>query len=231
MRKKRMRKKTDDGLFSVQAMVRDSLSRLWNEHPDRIPSLAEIFVDLLNTDGNLGISSKKRIEDVIRLLRLQAGYRSQFVEAMHTEMRVAEDLYCDSYVKVSFQLNEVLRKYSFTPQFDLAESGPMFFFLSAEAEEGSSPDEQNETAAIMCALQLADRGQIDMVRQCSCGTFFVPRRIDMHHCSTACRVTQHQSTEEFKAKRRKADRERYRLHRDGKVKQVQGGKNVTHKAR
>jgi hypothetical protein len=45
--------------------------------------------------------------------------------------------------------------------------------------------------------------------KCRCGKFFLARRIDQRHCSTNCRVREHQSSDEFKEKRRIYDRRHY----------------------
>ena len=141
------------------------------------------------------------------------------------------DAYFISLIECNRELNEGLSRYRVIPQIHPIGDGPLLYFRSYKPNDGYG-QEQYEIGAVMCALQLADRNQIDDVRERSCGTFFVAGRIDKSHCSTKCRVKAHQSSEEFKAKRREADRERYRLHRDGKVKQPNRRKsNGTQKAR
>jgi hypothetical protein len=227
MAKSRMRKKGDDGLFAVHGMVRASLERLWRRKNP--PTLSEVLVDLLNGNKLTG-KSKRRVARIIQLIRFQKGYKSQFNASMHLNDDSLADIYFNSYAECGFELSESLRNYKVIPQFDPAEFGPMLYFLSAKSN-GGSPEEQTEIGAVMCTLQLAERDQIDNVRKCSCGKFFVAGRIDQSYCSVKCRVKTHQSSDEFKAKRRRADRERYRLHRDGKVKESGGRKHVTKKTR
>jgi hypothetical protein len=223
MAKSRMRKKDDGGLLAVHGLVRESLERLWKG--EKPPTLSEILVDFLN-GSKLTPKSKERVERIIQLIRFQKGYKSQFNARVQLNDDLLADLYFNSYARCSFELSENLRKYRVIPQFDFAEFGPMLSFVSARSD-GGSPEKQAETSAVMCALQLAERDQLENVCKCSCGVFFVAGRIDQSYCSVTCRVKAHQSSDEFKARRRKADRERYRLHRDGKVKEVRGRKHGT----
>jgi hypothetical protein len=243
-----MRKKGDDGLSTVYAMVREFSERLsqFESLPKRLskfdeslpthlskseslPTLSEVLVELLNGD-TLTAVSKPRVERILHLLKFQRGYVSQLATRLHSRDQVAADLYVTSLLECNFELKERLLCYKVTPQIHPAGTPPALFFLPVESS-GQSLEEKAEVAAVMSALQLAQQSQIDNVRECSCGTFFVAGRIDQQHCSTKCRVKAHQSSEEFKAKRREADRNRYRLHRDGKVKETNGRKDGTQKAR
>ena len=230
MAKSRMRKKGDDGLWAVHAIIPELSERLLKGgHP---PALSELLVELLNGHVLTG-DSKRRVERIIQLLRFQKGYASQFTACLDSpEPNGLTDIYLDSLIECNRELSERLFNYTVIPQIHPIGKGnvPTLYFLSAESH-GGSPEEQTEIGAVMCALQLAERDQIDNVRECSCGTFFVAGRIDQQYCSVKCRVKAHQSSDEFKAKRRKADRERYRLHRDGKVKESGGRKHGTQETR
>lgn len=228
MAKSRSGTTRDDGLFAVHTMVREFSDRLLKL--ESAPTLAEIVVELLN-GKRLATPRKERVERIIELLRFQRGYEAQARSRHRSGDQVAVDLYISALLDCNFELNEKLRAYQVTPQIDPIGAAPTLFFLAAQSSDDGT-EESAEVAAVMCALQLAQQGHIDNVRGCSCGTFFVAGRIDQQHCSTKCRVKAHQSSEEFKAKRREADRERYRLHTDGKVKETNRRKsNGTQKAR
>jgi hypothetical protein len=226
MTKSRMRNKSGDGLWTVHALVHQFSERLSSYAS--APTLSEVFVEVLNGDTLTG-ASKRRVKRIVELLRFQKSYESQVMARLRDD--VMADLYVDALLKCNFELNEMLLRYKVTPQIHPGAVAPTLFFLSAESS-GDSPQETAEVGAVMCGLQLTEHNQIDNVRECSCGAFFVAGRIDQYHCSAKCRVKAHQSSEEFKAKRREADRERYRLHRDGRVKQPNGRKsNGTQKTR
>jgi hypothetical protein len=226
MAKKRMGAKGDDGLLATATMVRKFSKRISDYKS--LPTLSEVLVELLN--GNTLTSARKqRVERIIQLLQFQRGYESQLAARLRVHDQFS-DLYVTSLVNCNIELNEMLLNYKIIPQVHTWGAAPTLYFLTADSD-GHSSKEDSETGAVMCALQLADRNQIGDVRKCSCGTFFVAGRIDQDYCSVKCRVKAHQSSEEFKAKRREADRERYRLHKDGKVKESNRRKNVTQKAR
>jgi len=63
----------------------------------------------------------------------------------------------------------------------------------------------------MGLTHLALRDELDRVRRCRCGKYFFARRLDQVYCRTKCRVLYHQSSPEFKVKRRKYQREWYHL--------------------
>lgn len=227
MAKKRMGAKGDDGLLATAAMVRKFSKRISDYNS--LPTLSEVLVELLN--GNtLTSASRQRVERIIQLLQFQRGYESQLVARLRVRDQMVADLYTSSLVNCNEELNEMLMNYTIIPQIHPWGTPPTLHFLAADSK-GHSSKEDSETGAVMCVLQLADRNQIGDVRGCSCGTFFVAGRIDQNYCSVKCRVKAHQSSEEFKAKRREADRERYRLHHEGKVKETNRRKNVTQKTR
>jgi hypothetical protein len=207
-------------------MVREFSERLSNYKS--LPTLSDVLIELLNGNA-LTTASKQRVERIIQLLRFQKGYESQLTTRLHVRDQAVADLYITSILECNFELNEKLKSYKVTPQIHPVGTAPTLYFLPVESN--SRAPEEAEVGAVMCALQLAQRSQIDNVRGCLCGTFFVAGRIDQNHCCVKCRVRAHQSSEEFKAKRRKADRERYRQHRDGKVKETNRRKNGTQKTR
>jgi hypothetical protein len=226
MAKSRVREKGNDGLFAVHAMVRDFSERLSSYKLP--PTLSEVLIDLLN-GNSLKAANKERVVRIHELLRFQKGYASQAIARFRSRGKFS-DFYIENLLECYFELNERLSSYKITPQIDPIGAAPTLYFLPAESS-GHSPEEKAEVGAVMCALQLAQQDQIDTVRECLCGTFFVAGRIDQNYCSARCRVKAHQSSEEFKAKRREADRERYRLHKDGKVKETNRRTNGTKKTR
>jgi hypothetical protein len=226
MAKSRMRKTGDDGLWAVHTIIPELSERLTRD--GQLPMLSEILAELLN-GRELAADSKERVERIIQLLRFQKGYWTQIAERADSRDNTLADIYTDSLIACNRELNEALINYKVTPQIHPGVAAPLLYFFSAESN-GGSRKRQTEIGAVMCVLQLAERDQIDNVRKCSCGTFFVAGRIDQQYCTAQCRVKAHQSSEEFKAKRRKADRARYRLHRDGKVKEGGGKKHGAQKA-
>jgi hypothetical protein len=226
----------DDGLLDVAGFICDFFEGLRH---NRLPtSLSQALVHLLNGDA-LSADSKRRVEEIMLQLRFQKQYQTILTERLKEHLRSRTEqgsslsgdphlnLYSGALILGSRDLNRMLVRYSVTPRIDPTLQLRTLYFVPLD----SGREEKAEIAAVMCALQLADRGQIDNVRPCSCGGYFVPVRIDQSYCSTNCRVKAYQSSEEVKAKRRKADRERYQLHRDGKVKQTTRRKHGTQKTR
>lgn len=191
------------------------------------PSMSELLVEILN--GNqLDADSKARVVRIIQLLQWRQGYHAQLV--MGGQSEIQSEMLVDAFVNVGFELNEALGNYSVTPQIDISSRLPEVVYTSPDPSTGSQ-QKKIESSAVMAVIQLAERDQLSGVRQCTCEKFFHTRRIDQYHCSASCRVKVHHASDEFKAKRREADRERYRLHRDSKVKETTRRKNVTRKAR
>lgn len=231
MAKRRMRGKGDDGLFAVHSMIRE-FSKHLSDHKSP-PTLSEVLVELLNGEA-LTSRSKERVERMMQLFRMRKGYESQIFTRIRSKGKAAVGdlmigLLIDSAVDTTSELNDLLLHYAVVPQFHPVGEASTLYYLPGDSN--FSPEKRVEVGAVMCAVQLAERNQIQNVRQCSCGTFFVAGRIDQNYCSVKCRVKSHQSSEEFKAKRREADRERYRLHHDGKVKETSRRKNVPQKTR
>jgi hypothetical protein len=68
-------------------------------------------------------------------------------------------------------------------------------------------------------FHLAEDRLISNFRECLCGKLFFAKRSDQKSCKALCRHKLYEQTEEFKAKRREKMRERYRLHKEGRVKE------------
>lgn len=118
-----------------------------------------------------------------------------------------------------FELEDLLGRYWVSPRVYFREGQPVMIYhttnLNGEAKYRIEPD---EIAAAMAVLQLALRDELDRIRKCSCGKFYLARRLDQLYCCTKCRVREHQSSEEFRAKRRVYLRNLYRLKKSGRVK-------------
>jgi hypothetical protein len=215
--KSRKGKGDRDARFTVGVMLSEFSKRVAND--ETLPTPSEMLVDLMNGDVLSG-DSKLRVERIIQLLRGQKEYISLISAHVreHGTPLIAE-AYMMTLIDISDQLNEKLSRYAVIPQTQSFFPVPFHYFLPA-ASNDRSPEERAEVSAVLTAVQLAQRDQLQDVRQCSCGDYFVAGRIDQSYCSVKCRVKAHQSSEEFKAKRRKADRKRYRLHREGKVKEA-----------
>ncbi len=207
MPKRRMRKKDEDGLLAANAFAGYAMVPEFSEHlskHDSFPTLAELLVALMNGD-TLPAASKQRVQWIIQLLRIQKECE-RLATRLDPRDQVGANKYAAALLKFNLELNERLVCYKVTPQI-IPAGTPTLYFLSAEWSS-QSPEENAEVSAVMCVLQLVQQSHTDNLRACLCGTFFVAGRIDQQHCSTKCRVKAHQSSEEFKAKRREADRER-----------------------
>jgi hypothetical protein len=191
------------------------------------PTVAEELVETLN-GGNLDTEGRSRVLRVIQLLQTRHWYTARLLrgDLKDWDSRHSVAL-LEVLIEDAFTLNELLLRYRLSPQIGPLRKITTLSFLPFDEDTSVA-----ESSAVMRALQLAERDDFDRVRECTCGKFFLAGRIDQQHCSTACRVKAHQSSDEFKAKRREADRERYRLHRDGKLKETNRRKsNGTQKAR
>lgn len=227
MAKSRKGKREGEGQFDVSVMLGEFSNRLAREEP--LPTPSEMLVELMNGDV-LTSDSKMRVERIIQLLRGQKEYVSLISARFLREQAasVLTEAYMLTLIDINNQLNEKLSRYAVIPQTQSFFPAPFHYFLPADSNN-RSPDERAEVGAVLAAVQLAQRGQLQDVRQCSCGSYFVAGRIDQNYCSVKCRVKAHQSSEEFKAKRRETDRQRYQLHAKGKVKQTTRRKDGTKK--
>jgi hypothetical protein len=221
MEKKRMGTPSDARALVTAEMRTEFLGRI--ENPASPPSDSELLIELLNGDKLSG-AGRERATRVIAILQTRHEYmprllRGEFGKKEHFELLVG------ALLEDALELNELLSRYSVSPQIDPFGVSPKIYFFAVGAN-----GEEAERAAVMSVLQIAERDELGSVRQCRCGEFFPAKRSDQRHCSLNCRVKEHQSSEEFKAKRRKADRDRYRLHRDGKVKEGRTGEYGTQEA-
>ena len=79
--------------------------------------------------------------------------------------------------------------------------------------------EANQMPALVAALELAQRGEIDRVRRCANDrNWFLARTADSRFCSTKCRERYHQRNPEYMAKRREYARNLYQLHKNKNIK-------------
>jgi integrase len=85
---------------------------------------------------------------------------------------------------------------------------------SAKDEWGSIP----ESDAIDAMVDLARDRLLPRVEKCLCGKWFFARFSHQHFCSSKCRDKHHQSSPEFKEKRRKYMRRYQRLQRSANVR-------------
>jgi hypothetical protein len=221
MAKKRMGKPSDARALVTADMLTKFRDRI--ENPPSPPSDSELLIDLLNGDKLFG-AGRERATRVITILQTRQEYMPRLLRG---EFREHFEPLVEVLLNDALELNELLSSYQISPQIDPIGVSPKIYFFAPTQTNG----EDAERAAVMSALQLAERDELESVRQCRCGKFFLAKRSDQRHCSMNCRVKEHQSSEEFKVKRRKADRERYRLHSNGKVKEGRGGKHGTQKTR
>lgn len=234
MAKKRKGNAEADDLFNVRRLLWEASKQIAKAEPGPTPQ--GMFIELMNGDSLTG-ESKTRIERIIQLFRGLKDYQGLIAARIHEESKFADSemykLTTEALMLTLFdwssQLNKCLARYAVVPQFELFWPAPLHYFLPADATN-RSPAERAEAGAVLTAVLLAQRNQLQDVKQCSCGRYFAAGRIDQSYCSVKCRVKAHQSSDQFRAKRREADRARYRLHRDGKVKEGKRRKHGTQKA-
>jgi hypothetical protein len=177
------------------------------------PTVAEELVETLN-GSNLDAESRSRVLQILQLLQTRQRYTSGLLRGDFGDWKSRQTVaLLEVLLDDAFTLNELLLRYRLSPQI-----GPLRKITTLSFVPSDEDSSVAESSAVMRALQLAERDELDRVRECKCGKFFLAGRIDQQHCSTACRVKAHQSSEEFKAKRRVAERERYKLKQAGKVK-------------
>ena len=70
--------------------------------------------------------------------------------------------------------------------------------------------EKGEGHAVVHIIALTERGLIDRVRRCSCGTWFFARNVKMTHHTARCRHRDYKSTPEWREKRNRYMRDYYR---------------------
>ena len=163
-----------------------------------------------------GTAANRRVSRIIELLQKERAvtlYRSLARSCTDAErLRLARLI---AHVSESpFELNELLLRYWVSPRLMFLDKGPLtVYFFTAKTRHRV---EMGEIGAVMCLTHLGN--DIDRVRKCNCTKYFLARRLDQVYCSTKCRVRYHQSSIEFKVKRREYQRAWYHLKKSGKVK-------------
>jgi len=158
---------------------------------------------------------RDRVLRIIGLLRTRRWYMSRLLQSDPATLESKQTVsLMEVLLSDADTLNAMLQRYTLAPQVNPIQRVPSLMYIPTDEVLNGL-----EAATVMRILHLAERDDLDRVRDCNCGRFFLAGRIDQQHCSVACRVKAHQSSDEFKAKRRIAERERYKLKRSGKVKQ------------
>jgi len=173
----------------------------------------EGLVSWLN--GTAGRRSTARVSRIIELLQ-----RERAIESLKSSRIAAEQLRAAKLItsvpESPLELNKLLLRYWVSPRLMFLEDGPQVVYFSTRKSRDRV--EIGEIAAVMCVTYLGSRDELDRIRKCQCGKYFLARRLDQLYCQTKCRVRYHQSAADFKAKRRKYQREWYHLKKSGKVK-------------
>jgi len=186
------------------------------------PTTAEELVQDLNSN-RLDAPGKARVKRIIQLLqKWQAFLASSGSMGMWKRSRTQSEqqhLFALALAVPgdALDLDELLARYWVSPRI-IPYTGAIRIAYIVRKSKGNAGAEEAESGAVMCVLQLALRDELDRVRSCDCGKFFFAHRIDQRYCSTGCRVRYHQSSEEFRAKRREYLRKLYHLKKYGKVK-------------
>jgi len=155
--------------------------------------------------------AKSRIARIIQLLQQQRALVS-FDSAKTDAERQRQLRLVRSVSGNPLELDDLLARYWVSPRVIFFPKGPRMLYATTDPS-GKPRDKigTDEIAAAMCVMHLAVRDELDRFRKCDCGKFFLAGRLDQIYCSTNCRVRYYQSSEEFKAKRRKYLRDLYRL--------------------
>jgi len=195
------------------------------------PATAEELVVVLNRK-ELGAQGKTRVKQVIQLLQKWQAFMSRFGWGAAKTQAERERLieFASAVPGDALDLDELLSRYWVSPRIVPDRGAPRIAYV-VQASKGNEGAIESESGAVMCALQLFVRDELDRVRLCDCGNFYFAKRIDQRYCSTKCRVRFHQSSEEFKAKRRVYLRKLYRQNKQRKVKQQKKGTHGSQKTR
>lgn len=222
-----------DDRFKAHMLLGEFSKQIGDGEP--APAPQGMFIELMNGDS-LASESKTRIERVIQLFRGLKEYQALIsVRVREQADSAVTEAYMLTLLDMSGQLNRLLSQYAVIPQIQPLWPEPHHYFLPADTFSLPTDSmkrieaKQAEVGAVLTIVQLAQRNKLQDVKKCLCGNYFLAGRIDQNYCSVKCRVKAHQSSEEFKAKRREADRKRYRLHVDGKIKESKRGKHGTQK--
>ena len=173
----------------------------------------ERLVSWLN--GTAGTSSNARVSRLIDLLQKERAIHSLASSRTGAERARAAGL-ITSISESPHELDDLLLRYWVSPRLMFLEDGPQIIYFSTSKTRGKV--EMGEIGAVMCVTYLGLRDELDRIRKCQCGKYFFAHRLDQLYCQTKCRVRYHQSTAEFKTRRRKYQREWYHLKKSGKVK-------------
>ena len=184
------------------------------------PATAEELVQVLN-GSVLSASGKSRVKRIIQLSQKYQTALARFGLAWWRAARSQSELQHLLAVATAvpgdaLNLDDLLSRYWVSPRIVLHNHVPRMVYVVKS--KGNRRAAEFESGAVMCVLQLALRDELDRVRVCNCGKFFFAHRIDQCYCGTNCRVRYHQSSEEFRARRRVYLRNLYRLKKSGKVK-------------
>jgi hypothetical protein len=175
------------------------------------------LISWLNT-GRKG-PAKTRIIRVVELLQQQKALSSWATGRTEADRARMLKLLKPGPTGNPIELDDLLARYWISPRvFFLSEGPRMLYVIPDDTSRDQGKAGPDEVSAAMCVLRLAECDELDRVRKCTCGKFFSAGRIDQIYCRAKCRVRYHQSSETFKAKRRKYLRDLYRLKQSGKVK-------------
>ena len=81
--------------------------------------------------------------------------------------RSTGSLLMEVLIQDGFTLNELLQRYRLSPQVGSFGKTPSIFYVPSDEDSSTV-----ESTAVMRALQLAERDELDRVRECKCGKFF-----------------------------------------------------------
>jgi len=105
-------------------------------------------------------------------------------------------------------LNSRLRRYRFVPTCWLWGDSLFHFVPSNSPDETRKRSITAEQNAVQTILRLAESGELDKLRQCECGAWFLGRR-DRRFCGPVCRQKPYRASESFRAHRREYMRRYY----------------------
>jgi hypothetical protein len=168
-------------------------------------------------NSKAGTRANAPVARIIELLQNQRDQRLLATARTDAERQRIASLITPISPRVPDELHELLFQYWVSPLLVFSNDGnPQLVYRTTPKARGKV--DLGEIAAVMCVMHLGLRDEFERVRKCSCGKFFFARRLDQLYCTTTCRVKYHQSSAQFKAKRRKYQREWYHLKKSGKVK-------------
>ena len=116
-------------------------------------------------------------------------------------------------------VNRKLNDYRFAYALDLSKQEPMVWTMCGSEDLPSTPVPR-ETIAVFHVVELAKLSVLDKVRKCKCGDcdkYFFARRPEQHFHAAKCRIRFGEASPERKQRKREQARQRYHLHKSGKV--------------